>query len=141
MYRVVTTQESQTNKTKSVLSSTGVNATSSVRRPLSRDSHVKNIVLDVSKNAAKKEVFLLQGPVACRCVSFLKVDLHPRLPDPGFTMDHLLSDAIEMSIYDFMTLLSWGDAKWYERISKKRTKNEAQNDKTGHGMEKRGKDT
>ncbi|GJT39684.1 integrase, catalytic region, zinc finger, CCHC-type containing protein, partial [Tanacetum coccineum] len=55
MYRVVTTQESQTNKTKSVLSSTGMNATSSVRRPLSRDSHVKNIVLDVSKNAAKKE--------------------------------------------------------------------------------------
>ncbi|GJW38552.1 retrovirus-related pol polyprotein from transposon TNT 1-94 [Tanacetum coccineum] len=32
-----------------------INATSSVRRPLSRDSHVKNIVLDVSKNAAKKE--------------------------------------------------------------------------------------
>ncbi|GJT73376.1 hypothetical protein Tco_1032662 [Tanacetum coccineum] len=28
-----------------------------------------------------------------------------------------------------------------ERISKKRTKNEAKNDKTGHGMEKRGKDT
>ncbi|GJX37274.1 retrovirus-related pol polyprotein from transposon TNT 1-94 [Tanacetum coccineum] len=55
MYRVVTTQESQTNKTKSVLSSTGMNATSSVRRPLSRDSHVKNIVLGVSKNAAKKE--------------------------------------------------------------------------------------
>ncbi|GKF11250.1 hypothetical protein Tco_0049176, partial [Tanacetum coccineum] len=40
---------------QSVLSSTGMNATSSVRRPLSRDSHVKNIVLDVSKNAGKKE--------------------------------------------------------------------------------------
>ncbi|GJQ94331.1 hypothetical protein Tco_0005470 [Tanacetum coccineum] len=41
MYRVVTQQESQTNKTKNVLSSTGMNATSSVTRPKSRDSHVK----------------------------------------------------------------------------------------------------
>ncbi|GJX62969.1 retrovirus-related pol polyprotein from transposon TNT 1-94, partial [Tanacetum coccineum] len=56
MYRVVTQQESQTNKTKNVLSSTGMNATSSVKRPKSRDSHVKTSVLDVSKNEAKKEV-------------------------------------------------------------------------------------
>ncbi|GKA54629.1 ribonuclease H-like domain-containing protein [Tanacetum coccineum] len=34
-----------------------------------------------------------------------------------------------------------GDCGVWERISKKRTKNEAKNDKTGHGMEKRGKDT
>ncbi|GJU83492.1 retrovirus-related pol polyprotein from transposon TNT 1-94 [Tanacetum coccineum] len=52
---VVTQQESQTNKTKNVLSSTGMNATSSVKRPKSRDSHVKTSVLDVSKNEAKKE--------------------------------------------------------------------------------------
>ncbi|GJS76094.1 retrovirus-related pol polyprotein from transposon TNT 1-94 [Tanacetum coccineum] len=51
---VVTQQESQTNKTKNVLSSTGMNATSSVKRPKSRDSHVKtNSVLDNSKKAAK----------------------------------------------------------------------------------------
>ncbi|GJR92206.1 retrovirus-related pol polyprotein from transposon TNT 1-94 [Tanacetum coccineum] len=55
MYRVVTQQESQTNKSKNVLSSTGMNATSSVKRPKSRDSHVKTSVLDVSKNEAKKE--------------------------------------------------------------------------------------
>ncbi|GJZ27404.1 integrase, catalytic region, zinc finger, CCHC-type containing protein [Tanacetum coccineum] len=55
MYRVVTQQESQTNKSKNVLSSTGINATSSVKRPKSRDSHVKTTVLDVSKNEAKKE--------------------------------------------------------------------------------------
>ncbi|GJW48748.1 retrovirus-related pol polyprotein from transposon TNT 1-94 [Tanacetum coccineum] len=36
MYRVVTQQESQTNKSKNVLSSTGMNATSSVTRPKSR---------------------------------------------------------------------------------------------------------
>ncbi|GJW78456.1 retrovirus-related pol polyprotein from transposon TNT 1-94 [Tanacetum coccineum] len=53
MYRVVTTQESQTNKTKSALSSTGMNATSRVRRPMSRDSHVAHNVLDNSKKAAK----------------------------------------------------------------------------------------
>ncbi|GJR46536.1 hypothetical protein Tco_1314639 [Tanacetum coccineum] len=40
---------------KNVLSSTGMNATSSVKRPKSRDSHVKTSVLDVSKNEAKKE--------------------------------------------------------------------------------------
>ncbi|GJT26029.1 retrovirus-related pol polyprotein from transposon TNT 1-94 [Tanacetum coccineum] len=55
MYRVVTQQESQKNKTKNVLSSTRMNATSSVKRPKSRDSHVKTSVLDVSKNEAKKE--------------------------------------------------------------------------------------
>ncbi|GJZ34437.1 hypothetical protein Tco_0580254 [Tanacetum coccineum] len=46
IYRVVTTQESQTCKTKSALSSTRINATSRVRRPMSRDSHVAHIVLD-----------------------------------------------------------------------------------------------
>ncbi|GJT36168.1 retrovirus-related pol polyprotein from transposon TNT 1-94 [Tanacetum coccineum] len=55
MYRVVTQQESQTNKSKNVLSSTGMNATSSVKRPKSRDSHATTSVLDVSKNEAKKE--------------------------------------------------------------------------------------
>ncbi|GJW97627.1 integrase, catalytic region, zinc finger, CCHC-type containing protein [Tanacetum coccineum] len=54
MYRVVTTQESQANEAKSDLSSTGMNATSSVRRPMNRDSHVKNNVLANSKNSAKK---------------------------------------------------------------------------------------
>ncbi|GKB15130.1 integrase, catalytic region, zinc finger, CCHC-type containing protein [Tanacetum coccineum] len=54
MYRVVTTQESQINKTKSGLSSTGVNATSRVRRPMSKDSSVTNSVLVNSKKAAKK---------------------------------------------------------------------------------------
>ncbi|GJR37740.1 hypothetical protein Tco_1213424 [Tanacetum coccineum] len=37
------------------LECTGMNATSSVKRPKSRDSHVKTSVLDVSKNEAKKE--------------------------------------------------------------------------------------
>ncbi|GJU11082.1 retrovirus-related pol polyprotein from transposon TNT 1-94 [Tanacetum coccineum] len=55
MYRVVTTQESQTNKAMSILSSTRISATSSDRRPKSKDSHVKTSVLDVSKNEAKKK--------------------------------------------------------------------------------------
>ncbi|GKF75859.1 hypothetical protein Tco_0225303, partial [Tanacetum coccineum] len=54
MYKVVTTQESQSNEAKCGLSSTGMNATSSVRRPMNRDSHVKNSVLPNSKNPAKK---------------------------------------------------------------------------------------
>ncbi|GJR33113.1 integrase, catalytic region, zinc finger, CCHC-type containing protein [Tanacetum coccineum] len=54
MYRVVTTQESQINKTKSGLSSTGVNATSRVRRPMSKDSSVTNSVLVNSNKPAKK---------------------------------------------------------------------------------------
>ncbi|GKB22357.1 retrovirus-related pol polyprotein from transposon TNT 1-94 [Tanacetum coccineum] len=54
MYRVVTTQESQTNEAKSDFSSTGMNVASSVRRPMNRDSHVKNSVLANSKNSAKK---------------------------------------------------------------------------------------
>ncbi|GJT90836.1 hypothetical protein Tco_1079681 [Tanacetum coccineum] len=55
MYRVVTTQESQTNEAKSDLSSTGMNAASNVRRPMNRDSHVKNSVLANSKNSAKNK--------------------------------------------------------------------------------------
>ncbi|GKA91682.1 retrovirus-related pol polyprotein from transposon TNT 1-94, partial [Tanacetum coccineum] len=54
MYKVVTTQESQTNEAKSGLSYTGMNVASSVRRPMNKDSHVKNSVLANSKNSAKK---------------------------------------------------------------------------------------
>ncbi|GJR09183.1 retrovirus-related pol polyprotein from transposon TNT 1-94 [Tanacetum coccineum] len=59
MYRVVTKQESQTKETKSVLSSTGMNAASSVRRPMNKDSNVKKSVLANSKISAKKvEVYV-----------------------------------------------------------------------------------
>ncbi|GKA66503.1 hypothetical protein Tco_0766311 [Tanacetum coccineum] len=59
MYRVVTKQESQTKETKSDLSSTGMNAASSVRRPMNRDSNVKKSVLANSKISAKKvEVYV-----------------------------------------------------------------------------------
>ncbi|GKA37684.1 hypothetical protein Tco_0724249 [Tanacetum coccineum] len=54
MYKVVTTHESQTNEAKHGLSSTGMNVASSVRRPMNRDSHVKNSVLANSKKPAKK---------------------------------------------------------------------------------------
>ncbi|GJV70765.1 hypothetical protein Tco_1490760 [Tanacetum coccineum] len=54
MYKVATTHESQTNKAKHDLSSTGMNAASSVRRPMNRDSHVKNSILANSKKPAKK---------------------------------------------------------------------------------------
>ncbi|GJR54805.1 retrovirus-related pol polyprotein from transposon TNT 1-94 [Tanacetum coccineum] len=54
IYKVVTTHESQTNEAKHDLSSTGMNAASSVRRPMNRDSHVKNSVLANSKKPAKK---------------------------------------------------------------------------------------
>nr|GEW26774.1 hypothetical protein [Tanacetum cinerariifolium] len=61
MYKVVTTQESQTNKAKSALSSTGMNTASSVKRSMNRDSHDKNSVLANSKNLAKKvAVYVVQ---------------------------------------------------------------------------------
>ncbi|GJS36103.1 integrase, catalytic region, zinc finger, CCHC-type containing protein [Tanacetum coccineum] len=56
MYKVVTTHESQINEAKNGLSSTGMNVASSVRRPMNRDSHVKNSVLAKFKNSAKKVV-------------------------------------------------------------------------------------
>nr|GEV56211.1 integrase, catalytic region, zinc finger, CCHC-type, peptidase aspartic, catalytic [Tanacetum cinerariifolium] len=52
MYKVVTPQETQ--NAKSVLSSTGMNVASSIRRSLNRDSHDKNSVLANSKNSAKQ---------------------------------------------------------------------------------------
>ncbi|GKE16551.1 hypothetical protein Tco_1424128 [Tanacetum coccineum] len=54
MYKVVTTQESQTNEAKSSLSSKGMNAASSVKRPMNRYSHVKKSVLANPKISAKK---------------------------------------------------------------------------------------
>nr|GEV14909.1 retrovirus-related Pol polyprotein from transposon TNT 1-94 [Tanacetum cinerariifolium] len=54
MYKVVTSQESQTHNAKSGLSSTGMNTASSVRSSMNRDSHDKNSVLANSKNSAKK---------------------------------------------------------------------------------------
>ncbi|GJV95218.1 hypothetical protein Tco_1546795 [Tanacetum coccineum] len=54
MYKVVTTQESQLNEAKHGLSSTGMNDASSVRRPMNRDSHIKNSVLANSKNSTKR---------------------------------------------------------------------------------------
>nr|GEU84137.1 integrase, catalytic region, zinc finger, CCHC-type, peptidase aspartic, catalytic [Tanacetum cinerariifolium] len=54
MYKVVTTQELQTNKANGGLSSTKINVASSVRRSMNRDLHEKNKVLANFKNSAKK---------------------------------------------------------------------------------------
>ncbi|GJY51871.1 integrase, catalytic region, zinc finger, CCHC-type containing protein [Tanacetum coccineum] len=54
MYKVEQTQNTNTNKAKSVLSSTGLRATSSVRRPSNRDSSFNNSVLSNIKNSSKK---------------------------------------------------------------------------------------
>ncbi|GJT97489.1 hypothetical protein Tco_1093007 [Tanacetum coccineum] len=62
---------------------------------------MKNRIYTLSKNDLKDLVKIDRIPL----------DLHPPLPDPGFTIDYLPCDAIEMSIYYFVTLPSWGDAK------------------------------
>ncbi|GJT06473.1 integrase, catalytic region, zinc finger, CCHC-type containing protein [Tanacetum coccineum] len=54
MYKVGTSQVTNTNKAKSVLSSTRLSATSSVRRPPNRDSSFKNSVVSNTKNLSKK---------------------------------------------------------------------------------------
>ncbi|GJU94044.1 hypothetical protein Tco_1318800 [Tanacetum coccineum] len=56
MYKVVKTHESQTSEAKHDLSSTGMNAASSVRRSMNRDSHVKDSVLANSKKLVNKVV-------------------------------------------------------------------------------------
>ncbi|GJY77563.1 hypothetical protein Tco_0483364 [Tanacetum coccineum] len=58
MYKVGTSQVTNTNKAKSVLSSTRLSATSSVRRPSNRDSSFRNSVVSNTKNSSEKvEVF------------------------------------------------------------------------------------
>nr|GEW61565.1 putative ribonuclease H-like domain-containing protein [Tanacetum cinerariifolium] len=57
MYNVDKKQEPNIKKAKSVLSSIGLRVASSVRRPLNRDSQVKNSVLsDIKKSSKKVEV-------------------------------------------------------------------------------------
>ncbi|GJU97148.1 hypothetical protein Tco_1326419 [Tanacetum coccineum] len=54
MYKVEKTQNTNTNKAKSILSYTGLRATSSVRRPSNRDSSFKNTILSNTKNSSEK---------------------------------------------------------------------------------------
>ncbi|GJZ10569.1 retrovirus-related pol polyprotein from transposon TNT 1-94 [Tanacetum coccineum] len=54
MYKVGMSQVTNTNKAKSVLSSTGMSTTSSVRIPSNRDSLFKNNVISNTKNSSKK---------------------------------------------------------------------------------------
>ncbi|GJV24367.1 hypothetical protein Tco_1377062 [Tanacetum coccineum] len=54
MYKFDKKQDTTTNRAKSVLSSTGLRATSSVRRPSNRDVSFKNSVLSNTKNSSKK---------------------------------------------------------------------------------------
>nr|GEV21571.1 retrovirus-related Pol polyprotein from transposon TNT 1-94 [Tanacetum cinerariifolium] len=54
MYKVETSQVANTKKAKSVLSSTGLSATSSVRRSSDRDSLFKDSVVSNTKNSAEK---------------------------------------------------------------------------------------
>nr|GEX98022.1 hypothetical protein [Tanacetum cinerariifolium] len=87
---------------------------------------MKNRICTLSKNDLKDLVKTYR----------ISQDLHPCLPDPVFTMDRLPSDSmaftpsfsgflvfysegfmrilVEISIHDFMTLPSWGDAKVVE---------------------------
>ncbi|GKD03933.1 integrase, catalytic region, zinc finger, CCHC-type containing protein, partial [Tanacetum coccineum] len=54
MNKVGASQVTNTNKAKSVLSSTGLSATSSVRRPSNRNSSFKNSVISNTKNSLEK---------------------------------------------------------------------------------------
>ncbi|GJV74733.1 retrovirus-related pol polyprotein from transposon TNT 1-94 [Tanacetum coccineum] len=54
MYKVEKTQNTNTDKAKSVLSSIGLRDISSVRRPSNRDSSFKNSVLSNTKNSSEK---------------------------------------------------------------------------------------
>ncbi|GJU00998.1 retrovirus-related pol polyprotein from transposon TNT 1-94 [Tanacetum coccineum] len=59
MYKVDKKHESNTNKAKSVFSSTRIRAASSIRRPLNRDYQVKNSGLANTKRSSKKvEVYV-----------------------------------------------------------------------------------
>ncbi|GKA45454.1 hypothetical protein Tco_0738250 [Tanacetum coccineum] len=75
------------------------------------------------------------GPVACCCIPFLKVDLvktyripldlHPRLPNPGFTMDHLPDGAI--GIYSKF-LWFFGVRDWFSFSKRRNTKDVCMDD-------------
>ncbi|GKE61887.1 hypothetical protein Tco_1512254 [Tanacetum coccineum] len=54
MYKVTKQQELNTERAKSVLPSIGLSAASSVRRPLNRDSPLKNSVLSDTKKSSEK---------------------------------------------------------------------------------------
>ncbi|GJX35417.1 AT-hook motif nuclear-localized protein 8-like protein [Tanacetum coccineum] len=82
--------------------------------------------------------FSQQGP---RTVSILSAsgsisNVTLRQPtSSGGTVTYEISSAIHLPVLTYFRINGY-----MERISKKRTKKQSQNDKTGHGMEKRGKD-
>ncbi|GJU56961.1 retrovirus-related pol polyprotein from transposon TNT 1-94 [Tanacetum coccineum] len=110
MYRVVTTQESQTNKTKSALSSTGMNATSRVRRPMSRDSHVAHSILDNSKKAAMHVSFMLGKNKQKVETSANVVQIVMWVVDSGFSK-HMTGDRslLRNFIEKFMGIVRFGN--------------------------------
>ncbi|GKC39831.1 integrase, catalytic region, zinc finger, CCHC-type containing protein [Tanacetum coccineum] len=74
IYKVVTTHESQINEARHDLSSTGMNVASSVRRPMNRDSHVKNSVLANFKKPTKKVVQIILYIVDSGCSKHMTGD-------------------------------------------------------------------
>nr|GFB39640.1 integrase, catalytic region, zinc finger, CCHC-type, peptidase aspartic, catalytic [Tanacetum cinerariifolium] len=102
MYKVVTPQESQTHNAKSDLSSTGINAASSVRRSMNRDSHDKNSVLANSKNSAKQvAVYVRKNNVGQFCDGDLEVAFRSKTCNVGnLEGDDLLTGGRESNLYN-----------------------------------------
>ncbi|GJS38879.1 retrovirus-related pol polyprotein from transposon TNT 1-94 [Tanacetum coccineum] len=106
MYKVVTTHESQKNEAKHDLSSIGMNAASSVRRPMNRDSHVKDSVLANSKKPARRVAFF------CISTSFklLKMRLS-KMEEFGTTYRKTLVEAARtMLIFSRLPKFLWAEA-------------------------------
>ncbi|GJZ15848.1 retrovirus-related pol polyprotein from transposon TNT 1-94 [Tanacetum coccineum] len=66
-YKVTKQQESNTKRAKSLLPSTGLSTASSVRRPLNRDSPLKNNVLSNTKKSSEKVVQIVLWIVDSGC--------------------------------------------------------------------------
>ncbi|GJU28965.1 integrase, catalytic region, zinc finger, CCHC-type containing protein [Tanacetum coccineum] len=104
IYRVTKQQETNTKRAKSVLPSTGLSAASSVRRPLNRDSPLKNsIVTDMDgKNALKENDVLCVScdknvliPCHDKCLANYKLNVHSKVRRALFTTPRTVKSKFE----------------------------------------------
>ncbi|GJU78123.1 gag-pol polyprotein [Tanacetum coccineum] len=102
MYKVEARQYTNTNNTKSVLSSTGVSTTSSVRRPLNRDSSFKTSVVSDTKNSSEKDIISSVLDNSMMVIwKFLFAQQHDMCELEG---DYLLTGAREYNLYTISIL-------------------------------------
>nr|GEV16249.1 integrase, catalytic region, zinc finger, CCHC-type, peptidase aspartic, catalytic [Tanacetum cinerariifolium] len=103
MYKVEEKKDTNTNNAKSVLSSTRVSTTSSVRRPLNRDSSFKTSVISNTKNSSEKVAVSFRTnkkpDAASKNVALNKIVTNDDIKNAFIANNHMTGDRSLLKIF------------------------------------------